>query len=343
MKNIENFSIEEMKKIAHEVIEEELKTTSLKISVFPLTFIEYYKKEIFTKPFSLIRVKNAFISLHTFGMFEKNNIYVFINRIQKIKKPGKRLFKLLETCYHEARHEMQRRFKEGSYEAFFDDIESFIMKCTYNDYNKNHDCYSFEIGANLYGITKAKEYMQSNYPEIYEGEKDEITEIEEDYRFDYMMYDGPAIIDKFIKIYHKNAKKYNINPNRISKTLDSFLNEDATFKPIKQIIADEHFEKIDKKVLYSVLSSKSFLKNVNIKTLSSEELSILEESLKYTMGVYVNQTKIIEKEYQKKNIRILYYLQEQKNLIEKILFLKKNYNEILKMKKILNNDKKIKR
>ena len=47
-----------MKKIAHEIIDSEVKKYNMKMEVFPVTFVEYCKDEIFNKKYSLQRKVN---------------------------------------------------------------------------------------------------------------------------------------------------------------------------------------------------------------------------------------------------------------------------------------------
>lgn len=47
--SLEDLSLNEMKKISHQIIESEEKKYNISIKVFPLTFIEYYNNYIFKK------------------------------------------------------------------------------------------------------------------------------------------------------------------------------------------------------------------------------------------------------------------------------------------------------
>ena len=50
--------IDKMKKIAHEIIDSEVKKYNMKMEVFPVTFVEYCKNEIFNQKYSLQRKVN---------------------------------------------------------------------------------------------------------------------------------------------------------------------------------------------------------------------------------------------------------------------------------------------
>ena len=48
-------SMEDMKRISHEIIEEELGQAGIELNVFPLTFVEYYNSYVFNKKTNLIK------------------------------------------------------------------------------------------------------------------------------------------------------------------------------------------------------------------------------------------------------------------------------------------------
>lgn len=61
----------------------------------------------------------------------------------------------------------------------------FINKLDIFDYLLAHDLYSCEIGANLYGIRKAKDYMIKKYPQEYESQKAYIDLLEKYYYYQF--------------------------------------------------------------------------------------------------------------------------------------------------------------
>lgn len=170
-------SMEDMKKISHEIIEE-LGQPSIELNVFPLTFVEYYNDYVFNKKYNLIKMASySTIPLIADGFNDsKGNIVIFLNRINKIEKIEHKIFRLAQICYHEARHSMQQKFDNYSYDGFLRDIDHFLK--TNIDYTLEHNKYSFEIGANLYAVRKAKEYLKTRYPDLYKKHKDEIEKLE---------------------------------------------------------------------------------------------------------------------------------------------------------------------
>ena len=303
--------IDKMKKIAHEIIDSEVKKYNMKMEVFPVTFVEYCKNEIFNQKYSLQRKVNLVKEARNNYGFNTiySNIFVFLSTInshtlKKLEKNNEsNILELVVTCFHEARHTVQIRFNAFSYE----------------DYESNHDKYSFEIGANLYGVAEAKKYLQKNYPEIYENNKNTLEWREKSYRYDYLTYDAVNTVDRFFDI----LKRKKVSPLSTSvMALRLFFNEDKSLRKIVDIIYKMNnnpcYVHLDKKVVYTFISSRYFLQNTNINKLSIQELDLLKESLDYTNQVYQNQEKTIEKAYHDKIINKLKFLKNQKSLLEKL-------------------------
>lgn len=340
-------SMEDMKKISHEIIEEELGQPSIELNVFPLTFVEYYNDYVFNKKYNLIKkAPYSTIPLIADGFNDlEGNIIIFLNRINKIEKIEHKIFRLAQICYHEARHSMQQKFDKYSYNGFLKDIDHFLK--TNIDYTLEHNKYSFEIGANLYAVRKAKEYLETKYPDLYKKHKDEIEKLEKKYQFDYMTYDASDTVERAIQMLKVTNKIGNNkiikgkSKKEISPVLEIFLNEDASFKNFSEIVQNEKFKELDKRIVYAILSSKSFLEQINMNQLSIEELEIVNKSLQYTSTLYKNQSKLIEQSLSEKNITYLEYLKSQKSLIKKINIIDAHYTrKLLDALNFMRSDKK---
>lgn len=334
-----NLDVNEMKKIAHEIIEEESKKYNFKINCLPLTFLEYYNNYISGKKFKLFRI---FRYKMIDGFNDLNgNAVIFIDKINKIENIEGKIFRLAEICYHEARHTIQQTFNAYSYDCFFAQIEFYIRSVTLDvDYKFFHDKYSFEIGANLYSVSKAKEYLKNRYPSLYEEEKDRIEKLEKRYNYDYLIYDAADTFERFIQIRKNVINKCDFRLRDVSPVLEIFMNEDNTFKEVSQIINNDKFKLIDSKIVSAFFSCKSFLESVDMEKLSDEELDIINNSLQYTNKVYQNQTKLIEKTYKEKAITFLEYLKSEKSLMSKIKFIDRYFTKLLIGKTNLVRDEK---
>ena len=262
----------------------------------------------------------------------------------------KDLFQVIKTCYHEARHSVQQTFDRYSYDRFLYDIEKFYSKTDANrDYTENHDEYSFEIGANLYGVEMAREYLKKNYPKTYEREKRIIEAIETRYKSDYMLYNPSYTIDRVIPRIRR------INPfgdNEIVKydfikdtspVLSIFLNGDGSFKRPSEVLTNEKYQNLDKRIVYAFFSSELFLKELgNIKDLTPEEVSILNKSMDYTNEVCRVQMRYYNDEinamdepsnyFERQKMRLIY----MRSFFSKYEYVKKYLDSLKKNREIIN-------
>ncbi len=250
----------------------------------------------------------------------------------------KDLFHVIKVSYHEARHSVQRTFDRYSYERFLYDIEHFFIEYFHIDYDLNHDDYSFEIGANLYGTNMAKEYLKKNYPQVYEKDKEAIKAIETKYTKDYMLYNPTYTLNKvlpWIRILNSFGNNDIIKRDFIKNTspvLSIFLNGDGSFKRPSEVMNNENYQTLDKRIIYTFFSNLSFLKEIKyMNDLSSEEISIINESMDYTSELFNNQMKY----YNNKLAMIPSNHQKEKLIYMKLYFTK--YKDI---KKYLGSIKK---
>ncbi len=325
---MKKLSTKEMKKIAYEIISKELEKYDLDARIFTVTTLEYYIKYIPSVNFESISdliqtLKFPFITrgLTFWANYYKTSspdIITFINYFKKLDNP---LFELLKNCFHETRHCIQFKFDNYSYKKFLCNMEAVINIYAWSKYNSCHDDFSFEIGANIYGITKTKEFLKNNYPHIYNLEKNRIERFEKVYKLDYILYDATEQLDKTIDI----VKSQEIQINNDYPCFNIFLNDNNSFKSMKDIIENPDLKKFDERILYTILSSNSYLESVDIEKLSNEELAILNEALQYTYTIYNNQYKFILTSFTNKDININYFNQMKKLLVEKI----ENINEYI--------------
>lgn len=328
-------SLDEMKKIAHEIIEEVSKKENVNINAFPITFGEYYNN-IKEKSSNLVFIGNLFENVNAVAHANKNGeIFVFIDRIGAVRKIGNKLFNLVEICYHEARHIVQQNFNIYNYDGFFYRIDDCLQTMYYSfDYKMFHDNYSYEIGAHLYAVSNAKKYLIEKYPEIYDEYKDEIGQLEKKYIFDYLTYDASDTFERFIRRARKDPSIDDFKKYRLLKNvLDIFMDDINHFKDINQIIHDVNFERVDPEIVFAIFSSKAFLDSVDIEKLNNEELEVLHNALQYTNNVYQNQVNFIEKSYKEDVVTLKECLKKQQSLLKKLntiyIIIKKNNRKLL--------------
>ena len=227
------------------------------------------------------------------------------------------LFQVLKTSYHEIRHSVQLTFNKYSYEKFLRDIEVFFIKCDLGrDYKYNHDSYSFEIGANLYGTRMAKEYLMNNYPLIYEKDKGIIELIEKRYMDDYLLYNPSYTVDRVLPRIRIacSFSKNDENIKSISPVLSLFLNGDGSFKRPSEVMSNEKYQGLDKRIVYAMFSSLSFLKDLkHMDNLSPEEINIINEAIDYTSELCMIQMKFYDEVVEHRNAMGGYFRRQKLN------------------------------
>ena len=294
----EKISVEEMKKIAREITESESKKYGIDINVRPVAFADIVKPDFFTSRSYTIdkRMQDfyqySYLPCGGYNNFKGRTMVVFVDKLLRsfVAKYISSIFMLANVCYHEARHSVQMTFDRYSYDRFLRDIEQFYRRIGGNrDYKRHHDSYSFEIGANLYGIRMAREYLKKNNMEEYEKFKDKIDILEHFYQEDYKMYNASYTIDKVLPIIgvasaFRNNKiiKYDFIKDT-SPVLGIFLNGDGSFKRPSEVMNDDKYQELDKRIVYAMFSSLTFLKDLkHMDNLSPEEISIVNEAIDYT-------------------------------------------------------------
>lgn len=285
--------------------------------ITPLTYIEYYKSDIFKK---LIKLEKGTQKIYTLiepllfseGFNCNDNIIIFLDVFHKpiALNQEYQLIDLLVCSLHEVGHSHQEQKKDQYtlFEQFCFDLEYFILENNPNHYNIYSAEYLQETLADIYGITKTELFL-NNYPHLYEQNKEYILKLKKDYNLQKVTYDFYFIFEEFHKL-NKNHNKLNV---AIKQTDFLYIKNTNTFKPISEII-NNWLEKWGKTSLYYILSSKEFINQLNFKNLTKEELKYLEEAIKHIYQIEL----------------------EKKDYLDKILKTNKD-NPILKKQTKLNN------
>ena len=125
--------------------------------------------------------------------------------------------------------------------------------------------------------------------EEYEKFKDKIDILEHFYQEDYKMYNASYTIDKVLPIIGV-ASAFGDNEivkhdfiKDTSPVLGIFLNGDGSFKRPSEVMNDDKYQELDKRIVYAMFSSLTFLKDLkHMDNLSPEEISIVNEAIDYT-------------------------------------------------------------
>lgn len=320
-----NNNIEETKKLIRTVFEEEKTIHNLDAEIYPVTVINFYQehmaKLMASKKTISSKINLIKLPIHASGVYmnnpdnQTNSIYMFLKNSGRITKNNRNIYDILFICYHEIQHSNQVNFDQYDYAGFLRDIDNYLKNDSPRDYLTEHSKYSLEIGANLYAANKTKEYIQKNFPSIYEQNKEYIDKRERQAKFYYQTYDASDTIERTIQAL-KNKSKHNDSLSKemeeISPILKIFLNSDLSYKTIDDIVSNEKFKMLDKRIIHAFFSNKTFLENINFEELSEENLVLLSESLQYTNTLYQNQLQLLSQE---KNINLLEFLKIEKNIL----------------------------
>ena len=291
----DKISISEMKRIVKEITASESKKYGINIDARPITFVDIINPKLFKNGNYTIdkrrRDLSNYINLRCGGYNDmKGTTVIYLDKLDRIShKSMDSMFLLVNTCYHEVRHSVQQTFDRYSYERFLLDMEIFSMiGDSYSHYKRNHDEYFSEIDANLYSIRMAREYLKNNYPDIYKKDKEKIDKNENYYIVNYKLYNPSYFIDRVIpriktlSPFHNDEISKRDFIESASPVLSIFLKDNGSFKRPNEVLNNSKYEELDKRIIYVIFSSLSFLDELrNIINLSPGEIRIINESIEY--------------------------------------------------------------
>ena len=284
--------INKMKDIVYDIFDKENIGDN---KIFPITFREYYNNYYYDNKLLLL-INN---SINGYNDLD-GNIFIFLDRFNKLLNRDYNFICFLETCYHEIRHSKQLLMNSYSYDKFLIDMDLYVKNIgLFNKYKYLfcHNSYSFEIGANIYGIEKAIEYLKDNYCDIYYNNKNYIDKRELYYKFDYYNYDARMVFSNFINV----LRRYNyVNDYLdISPVISIILNRDYSFKSFHEIYNDIRFNYLDDRLCSLILSNNLYLNEVYNNNCSEDELDILRYYISYGNKLDINR-KYMVRELNKK-------------------------------------------
>ena len=279
---MEKLNKEQLEEFASSIINKELEENNLDITFYPLTYITYaanvdgnLKSKI--KSYKLVKGVKGFHDRRS------NTIIVFLDDIMKMPYEDQ-LFSLAYRCFHEFRHAIQKSFPEDSYDRFVNDINRYHQEyLDVEDYNNYHDFYSYEIGADMYAVSKTKELLKKNYPEVYEANEKKLNALERRNELRYMSYPYFYMLNTAMD---QIMRKKNFNEIAVLKY---FVDEYGNFKSIHEIKESEEISKLNKRIVYDIMFSSAFKKSINQSQLSKSDIEFLNDVSEYAEGVHENQ------------------------------------------------------
>ena len=336
---LEDFSVDELRKIVRDIINSEVKDSDIKFDVFPVTILEYYNDYLMSRSFEGVeKIGYPLVPLRFKGGFRRekqDEIVLFLHHSKRVVKPKKSFFDLVVNSYHEARHINQDFLDKYSYEGALIDMDNYVpSKWKILGYIVEHDSYFVEIDARMYSISKAIDYIKSKYPKIYDKSKEYINRLSREYNFQSLTFDIVSTVENAIQVRKKRYKSVSSMINNpilfemylsepVPAIFNLFLNVNGTFKSISQIIINCRKNNIDDRNIKAFLSSSYFLESVDISSLPNDDLSIVIDSLDYISSYYQDQLIIIDDAIANKDISMIKYLKMKKNILSRIDYIDK--------------------
>jgi len=285
--------IEELIEKLSSIIEEEEKKNGIKLNICPITFVNFYNSLDFKNKFSIKRLCTWYDFRKTGGFYsrEESKGYIFVDRMGNKEKSSfvRKLAINLFAIYHEIKHKIQHDNCDNVDSDNIINIAEEVIKDYKNgDYDKRHDKYFFEIDADLYAISKTRDYFRENFKDNYSEVDEFLIKRESLANYNLNNIDYQDVFDKFYRIC---KKKYLIIAS--VEGFDVFFDIENNFKSVLSIMNNEKLELFDDRVICGILGSKSFIASIQNKY---TELSVAE---KIFMTEIFN--KIIINEYKKIN------------------------------------------
>lgn len=348
-----------LKDIVCDIIEQEKKDNNIDFEFYPVNIVNYYKSYVWNKKISLLN-KMSLLStpFYTMGFAtfdgKVKDIVIFLGKYGIFCYKDNDIKDLVFTCYHEIRHIQQENFNGNSYENFIRVLESFNLSYSFEfEYMLYHDNTYLEIDANLYAITKTKDFLKTKYSDRFKEDEVKLKIIEEKVMLDYLRYDSSYTVDCFYQNIQKYKQVHDFDD--IPEVFKIFYDKDFNYKEFGSIIRNEKFKTLDKRIITSVFASKSFLSSIDINKMSQEELETMLEYLNLANLMYQDEINLANKyvnnnfkEYLKlkksilKKISILYNFCFDK-IVKKLLFYKRESYSNKNMDDILDSLEKTKR
>ena len=323
--NIDHATVHDAYQMAKDILDQENKKYGLNLSVNLLGLKSYYTSDLFKKKYKLNRGK---YKLHTALLpFKLLGEYGSIQQENQIKKEYVIVFPdscilnslftckgmlsdLLVTCYHEITHAKQEVTRSHKYGyRYFENVAIFhmekaIMDYDYDFYLKHHDSFYKEIDANLKGNLMSIKYLNTNYPNSYQNDKEILYRNSILHEYQLKNYDFNFFLEKIYDIYSKNPQNFYENAPDFVPIPTSFCLPGSTrFKSVKEIMhtyedwITPHKDFFGKKVQISdkkekeyfelfaaFLTSDLYLNQLDLNNLSDEEKKFLDLACLYSIN-----------------------------------------------------------
>lgn len=195
--------------------------------------------------------------------------------IAKLKSESEQIIQTAITCYKEVKKQELQTYLSDQYHQLITQIETKL-----NITSPEPSLETLEI--NKYASAKTTKFLSLTYPEIYEENKSYLNKQEAISKLKYQAHDGSDLIERYyeqIRVDKKQRKE-------IPSILKTFISHDGTYKPLDIILADKNYSLIDERIKYIILTSKTFLKKIDLLSLTKQELEYLRQIITTVANMY---------------------------------------------------------
>lgn len=375
-----------IKKLVYKILKEEIKEHNVEVDALPLTSLENIVEIISTnlkiKPRNLEELISTLESI-------KDDLYInkttdacynyMSNKLKIIIKNKNKLnethfiWGLIKNIYHEYKHALVEKLLKKPYIETKEDlifaIENLIEP-TDEYYLTYHDDLYEEILANNYGIMKAEQYIKRNKQKTYEKLKIIIELDKILHNIYYRNYDFQLILLKINKDIKQNINEINLYPeDKKTEIVRTLYNKNGKFKSLSELSNTEKWNILSNEAKYLIISSESYFNDIDLNTLSKDELYFILDALSYSLTLeyerpiynnfFRNKIETISRNLDDKDLGILnLYLdtlivlntkensnkikiEQLQKKINIIITLLKQKEQLIKIKKQKNSCKKI--
>lgn len=295
-----------------------------------------FNDEPYPVDFRLNPYKPSTGNKNSLGFWCNYFIMIYVGNFPQLqKKKEKYLYKLsrhismktfvslIDTTFHECFHGLSSKTKltlldEKDFLTI--KFELTLRQLDYEIYILEHDAFYEEMLADLYGNIKTREFLKENFPYIYASNESQLDVNLAKIKKRFVFFD-------FNHVYQKHYRDHLHEADS-----DKFISVKAIY---------DMYKNFDERITYSILTLDLFLEQLDISSLSNEEIEIMELAIEYAYNKellkkdYIDNNfdldNLNEKDtiYYKENINRLKYFEEIDRMLKntrKIKILKKTKN-----------------
>ena len=292
--------IKKSKELVNLIAQKELKENGIEVGVRPVTNFEniydIIKNELQNKKddnniTKLALIINILSEIETISyehggfIFAENKLKIYLSNIKNYSiTSDEYLWALILSTYHETNHAItynEDKTKRSELINFYRTLDYLALSLDNTYYKENYYNFHDEIMAEKYGTTKAKNLFKRR-PHIYNKIKDYMKIDVLLNRINETNYDAQSAINHIhymLKIKKNDLIIYGDKSAEIYFTL--LYNDNRTYKNLATLFDNQEWNKVPLIIRYLIISSESYLTEVDYLNITKKELEFLLEAIDY--------------------------------------------------------------